>query len=130
MLRCAYLILALALPMAAGEVNVPSQNWCKPTVSEVTRLFQITTRGIPEKMLLEAEVHRLNPTTGYQKGEIFETSVDSSLKHDTELAEALKEIPPKREEVAQGLRDFAAKRIWIPSNTSGAEYGKRNISRN
>ena len=59
-------------------------------------------------MFFEAEVHQLNPTAGHQKGELFEEAVDSSLEHDTELAEALNETPPTREEVAQRLRDFAA----------------------
>lgn len=106
MLRWIYLILAL--PMAAGEVDDASQNWRKPTVSEVTRLFQIATRGIPEKMFFEAEVHQLNPTAGHQKGELFEAAVDRSLEHGTELSEALNETPPTREEMAQRLRDFDA----------------------
>ncbi len=109
MLEWTHLLLAVfALSMAAGEVDDTSQNWRKPTVSEVTRLFQIATRGIPEKMFFEAAVHQLNPTAGHQKGELFEAAVESSLEHDTELAEALNETPPTREEVAQRLRDFAA----------------------
>ena len=57
-------------------------------------------------MFFEAAVHQLNPTAGHQKGELFEAAVESSLEHDTELAEALNETPPTR--VAQRLRDFAA----------------------
>lgn len=109
MLRWTHLLLTVfALSMAAGEVDDASQNWRKPTVSEVTRLFQIAARGIPEKMFFEAEVHQLNPTTGHQKGELFEEVVESDLKDAIELAKARNETPPTREEVAQRLRDFAA----------------------
>lgn len=83
-------------------------NWRKPTVSEMTNLFQIAARGIPEKTFFEAEVHQLMPVVGHQKGELFEAAVDSSLERDTELAEARNETPPTREEVVQRLRDFAA----------------------
>ena len=90
MLRRTHLLLAVfALSIAAGEVDDTSQNWRKSTVPEVTRLFPIAPRGILERMLLEA-------------------AVDSSLKHDTELAEALNETFLPSEEVAQRIRDFAA----------------------
>lgn len=109
MLRRAHLLLAVfALSMAAGEVDDVSQNWRKPTVSEVTRLFQIATRGIPEKMFFEAEVHQLMPVVGSREGELFEAAVESDLKDAIELAKARNETPPTREEVAQRLRDFAA----------------------
>lgn len=97
MLRWTHLLLAVfVLSMAAGEVYDTSQNWHKPMVSEVTNLFQIATRGIPEKMLSDAEVHQLMPIEGHQKGEIFEATVDRSLNHDTELAEALNKTPPHK----------------------------------
>lgn len=83
-------------------------NWRKPTVSEMTNLFQITTRSIPDKMLFEADVFVKMPAVGNEKGDRFEEAVDSSLKRKTELAKAMGKKPPTREEVAQKLRDFAA----------------------
>ena len=49
-----------------------------------------------------------SPREEFRGKMFFEAAVDSSLEHDMELAEALNETPPPREEVAQRLRDFAA----------------------
>lgn len=106
MLRRTHLLLAVfALSIAAGEMDNTSQNWRKPTVSEVTRLFPIAPRGILERMLLEA-------------------AVDSSLKHDTELAEALNETSLPQEK--KWLKNFGIALRITRGVIGGFESGFRD----
>lgn len=44
-----------------SQVNEDSIEWRKPTISEITNLFYIATRKIPEKMILEAVVKEQSP---------------------------------------------------------------------
>ena len=108
LLACLLIILPLRASQAA---NI---EWRTPTRAELEQLFDLATRKLPEKMLLESEINIQEPALpSDQLEKIIKDDIERALEHERKVLEAIgKSLPDSEiEDLKQGIRTYLSDRF-------------------
>jgi hypothetical protein len=123
--RILYLLTFLAL----GAASAADLEWRRPTLDELERLYDLATKSLPERMILDSEIDIQEPPLPQTELEKrIKQAIDEELEFELKAAKAINR-PPRindQEELKKAIREDLSLRYSGERNLRRREWHSRS----